>query len=377
MQSVATVSMCCLFLLTEQPLQKIKHAFAYLVGISFIGIFLVYLISVFNSSDYTAYFNVVKNKIPLVFVWLTFLSIEKIEKKHVKLLLYVFIACGLISSFWSYLQYMQDPKMYIELYALGQVMPTLIHHISFSVLLCFIVLFILNNLLTATTKTERIINLFLLIWFIYFIHILSVRTGIVLLYISLFLFALSILINYKSIVFASVLIVIVLISFNFSYQKIPTIKNKIDYTIYGLKQLKNNTDSTNQTSDARRILSDKIGIELIKQNPYFGVGFGDIKNEMNQIYKAQFPTFTEDVYSHIHNQYLYVMASVGLFFGSVFCLLLLLPLIYFIKENNIVFSIAYLLLLLVMFWESFIENQLGTSIFLVICSIGFVNKKDA
>jgi len=129
-------------------------------------------------------------------------------------------------------------------------------------------------------------------------------------------------------------------------------------------------------SDSRRMLSDKIGIEILQKNKMFGVGLGDIKDEMNSIYKQQYPQFNSEVYSHIHNQYLYTICGVGLLTGSLFCILLLLPIFQFIRDRNYVFILIYGMLLMVMLWEPFIESQIGNSIFLVVCCVGLLRKKE-
>jgi hypothetical protein len=36
-------------------------------------------------------------------------------------------------------------KFYADLYARGEVIPTIIHHVSLAVLLCFAAIFVLNN----------------------------------------------------------------------------------------------------------------------------------------------------------------------------------------------------------------------------------------
>lgn len=346
-------------------------------GIAFAGVFIIYLVSGFNSSNHAEYFNILKNKIPFLFIPLSLIAVKNLEKAQQKIIQYFFIICCLISSVWSYMQYLPNAALYTNLYAEGKVIPTLIHHVSLSVLICIAVVFVLNNLIKVSALTEKIIHLILLIWFIYFIHILSVRTGIVLLYISVFLFGMITLFTQKKSVFTAGLILLLICSAVFSYQKIPTIKSKIAYTFYGIAQYKNQQDTSNQVSDSRRILSDKIGVELIQKNKLTGVGIGDIQDEMNVIYQQRYPQFKKDVFSHIHNQYLYTICGVGIILGLLFCVFLLLPFIQFIRDKNLVYGIIYLMLLLVMCWEPFIENQLGTSIFLVMSSLGFLNNKEA
>jgi O-antigen ligase len=368
--------MCFIFLLGEEWINNLKKNYKTLVLVSLSGIFIIYLISIFNSENLNEYFNVFKNKIPYLFIGFSIVTTGKIDKKPLKITKYVFIVCAVLSSFWSYLQYYKNTDYYTHLYTKGEVIPTLIHHISFSLLLCIAVLFILQHLQEAVSKFEKITYCLLLIWLVYYIHILSVRSGIVLLYLSILLFVLHNLFTQKKKWFAAGLLLFIFLSAYYSYEFIPSIKNKIGYTVYGLNQLKTNSDSTNQISDTRRILSDKIGLEIIKKNLFFGTGFGDIKAEMNQIYKSRYPAFDKAVYSRIHNQYLYVMAGAGIISGIIFCILLLLPMISFIKNKNVVFTISYLMILILMFWESFIENQLGTSIFLWVCCMGYVQKQD-
>jgi O-antigen ligase len=375
LQSVSLVATAILFLLSEKPETKIKEVFKNLISVTLVGILLIYLLSFFNSENHGEYLKVIKNKIPYLFIPISLVSVQKLSKQQLIFIQYFFIVCCLYSSGWSYYQYLQNSEIYADLYARGEVIPTLIHHVSFAVLLCFAAIFVLNNSIHKNGKTEKIINVFLFIWFIYFLHILSVRTGILLLYVSLFLYGVILLITQKKIVITISLFLLLILSSIISYQKIPTIKSKIAYTFYGIAQYKNKQDTANVVSDARRILSDKIGIEILQKNKMSGVGLGDIKDEMNSIYKQQYPQFNSEVYSHIHNQYLYTICGVGLLTGSLFCILLLLPLFQFIRDKNYVFTLIYGMLLMVMLWEPFIESQIGNSIFLVVCCVGFLSKK--
>lgn len=299
------------------------------------------------------------------------------DKKSLNYIEHFFILCALISSGWSFLQYLQNIESYTKLYAQGAVIPTLIHHVSLAVLVAIAALMTLNNLLKENAAFEKTINGILILWFIYFIHILSVRTGLVLLYAGIFLFAIIVLMQHKKKMFALGLTALMLLSAYISYEKIPTIKSKIAYTLYGISQYKNQQDTANQVSDSRRILSDRIGWNLLQQNKCFGVGIGDIQDEMNVVYQHQYPQFKKEVYAHIHNQYLYTACGVGLLSGLLFCVLVFLPFIQYVRERKPVFAIAYLMLLLVMCWEPFVENQLGTSIFLLLCSWAHISKKEA
>ena len=336
---------------------------------------MIYFLSFFNSSNHIEYLNVIKNKLPFLFLPLSLLSVKSISRKALFYIETYFILCCLLSSFWSFYEYSKNIELYTRLYGQGRVIPTLIHHVAFAVLLCIVVLVIIKNLQSNHPKKIKLIYFLLLIWFVYFIHVLAVRTGILLLYVSILVFVIISLFTHKDKRVSLFIFLVLVVTGYISLQKIPTIKSKIAYTVYGLSQYKNNTDTINQVSDPRRILSDKIGIELLKKNKLFGVGVGDIKDEMAAIYSARYPRFKIDVYSHIHNQYLYSMCGVGLISGVIFCIFLFFPIIFFIRKKYLYFSLAYTILLLVMFWEPFLEIQTGTSIFLIVCSLGFIKEE--
>jgi O-antigen ligase len=377
LQSVATISSCLLFI--PSIINHTKNWKKYqtsLIGISFFIIVLVYFIPILYSQNQVSFWNIFKNKIPFLFLPMTILSIGYIEKKWTDLLTYLFIICCLLSSIWSYHQYLQNIDLYTNLYTHGQVLPTLIHHIPFAVLLSIGLLFSLFNMLKKISVKEKIVNTFFAIWLFYFIHVLSVRTGLILTYTGLILFIIILLLKLKNIVFTIGFTSIIMIISILAYKNITTIQHKINYTKYGLSLFKNGQDTLNQVSDSRRFLSDEIGIELIKQHPILGVGFGDLQDEMDTIYKQRYPLFQQDVYSHIHNQYLYTIAGSGIIMGILFIIALLLPLMQFIKWQNWQFSMLYCMLLLVMLWEAFLQNQIGTSIYLIIVILGVISTKE-
>jgi O-antigen ligase len=361
-----------LFSLPQIKKQKLNMVLV----ISFTGIFLTSALSYFNSEDKLAYWALMKNKLPFLFIPVTIAISESISQQQFKILRYIFIACCILSSSWTFLQYLQDVSLYQRLYTQGQVLPTLIHHVSFAVLLCIGVLFAVKNLFSSLSKGGRIINILILLWLIYFIHLLSVRTGIVLLYIGLFGFFAGNLISRKHLLYSLLLLVLALSAGYLSYLKIPTLRSKIEYTFYGYGQYREQKDTLNQLSDPRRFLSDQVGFELFRKNKIWGTGTGDLQHDMNQLYKARYPQFSQGVYAHIHNQYLYSLTGLGIFLGSLFCICLFIPLLHFIRNKDLIFSIAYLMLLLVMLWEPLIENQLGTSIYLFVCCLGFIRKKE-
>lgn len=376
LQSVSTIAMCVLFLLDKNWKVVFKQYFKSWFTLSFFMIAFIHLISYFNSENHIVYLDELKNKIPFLFIPFTLLAVEKIEEKKMHYVFAIFIFCCLITSIYSYINYRNELASNLEMYSKGEVMKTIVHHIYFSILCSIAAIFcaeILTKKYTFFVRFSAGISLF---WLFIFIHVLSVRTGIFILYLLLIFYVfLRFLDTRKYLYFVGFIVSLIITGF-ILFETIPTIKNKIDYTKYSIEQLKNNTDSLNTYSDPRRILSDKLGIEIIQKNKLFGVGIGDVQDELNAIYKERFPNFSEAVYARIHNQYLTTTAGVGLFLGFVFCLCLFLPNLFFFVKKDYLFFTIYSSLLIVMLWEPVLKTQIGTSIFLVICCIGFNRNKE-
>ncbi len=68
-----------------------------------------------------------------------------------------------------------------------------------------------------------------------------------------------------------------------------------------------------------RLLSWKNSLEIIKKNPVFGVGIGDVQAEMDRQYAADNPGFVVT----FHNQYLMIMLAAGIV-GLIFFLIMLI-----------------------------------------------------
>ena len=67
----------------------------------------------------------------------------------------------------------------------------------------------------------------------------------------------------------------------------PTFKNKIHYLKYDLSFVQKNIYLPDQVMETR-LASIKAGWELLNQSPFIGVGFGDIKQETDKFYEANF-----------------------------------------------------------------------------------------
>jgi O-antigen ligase len=262
----------------------------------------------------------------------------------------------------------------MQAYTRGQILPTVIHHVSYSLLLVIAVIITTDHVLRSKNKWVLFGLLIALGWIIYMIHLLATRTGLLCLYVSLPVYLAGFCLYKKAYLVLGVSLVVLGGSGVILFQSTGTMRNKVDYVLYDMGQIRQNINSDNQLSDTRRLLSDRLGWEIAVKHPLAGVGIGDVKDVMKHMYDARYPEFKPETRGHIHNQFIYIFAGCGFLMGVLFIICMLAPVLIYFRNQMFVLGTAYLALLLVLFWEPFLEYQLGNTIYLLILALG-VNQK--
>lgn len=127
-------------------------------------------------------------------------------------------------------------------------------------------------------------------------------------------------------------------------------------------------------STALRILAWDASLDLIKENPVFGVGGGDVGDELVKVYRQKNYRKPMEMRMNSHNQFLETTVGQG-FIGLFILLAFLLVLLY--RPRFPFLSQAFLLIItLNMLFESMFNKQAGVVFILVIYSLLFVAKKD-
>lgn len=370
-----------------------KREYYRTVILSHFGIVLLFGFSFFWSDDKITFWNNFKNILLLPFVLMSFGFINQLNKRQKQFLFIIFNLAVNFSIAYSCYFLLYDRSIAAN-YSKGQIVPTLIHHVGFSVLVVFNILLNLFWYWKSSSSSTIVIpenfvverknlsgiylikrfpiklrmTIILITINIVFLHVLAVRTGLVLLYTSAIILSIVFIINKRSIKLSIVAILLLVFCSISSYYLFPSLKNKIAYAKYDWQQ--SNTNDIENYSDGRRILSYKTAIEIIKENKFFGVGLGDVPVEMKKVYQSKFGVNNNNsVYALPHNQYLFNSLSVGLVFSIIIFFIYILNFIYFVKSAKQYF-IFYFLVLLVMLWEPFLAYQLGISVYLL--SIFFV-----
>ncbi len=125
-------------------------------------------------------------------------------------------------------------------------------------------------------------------------------------------------------------------------------------------------------STAMRILAWSASYQVILENPIFGVGNGDIKDELSVVYAERKFIKPLEMHMNSHNQYLETGVGQGLLGLSILLLLLFLPL-YLIKEYPIITQGFILIVALNILVESMFNTQAGVIFIVFFYSFIFSN----
>jgi O-antigen ligase len=145
-----------------------------------------------------------------------------------------------------------------------------------------------------------------------------------------------------------------------AYQFIPRVKDRVEVAYSAIvKAEEEKVDVSTVESTQVRMLIWEQTTQIIKENTLFGVGTGDIKDELYVKYKGAGMLGALENKLNVHNQYLQVFATLGLLGMLLFVSSIIFPFITAYKQNN-----KYYLAFLVIFsinilFESMLEKQDG------------------
>jgi len=261
------------------------------------------------------------------------------------------------------INYLTHTELINTLIKQGQAMPVPGNHIRFSLLMAFGVssgAYLLSSGKRLGLRGERYALPFLIGFLFLFMHILSVRTGLVVLYASLGVLALRNVLATRQYLLGFGAIVLMLLMPLLAYLLVPSFKAKIDYMRWDRKMYREGkTDGT--YSDSERILSLRIGWQIFTEAPVLGTGAGDLRSAVYETYAQSYP---ERVNRRMpHNQLLSVLAGSGLLGVLLFLLAYILPFFYGRNYQFDMLLALFVLIGLSFLVENTIENARGVGFY--------------
>jgi len=117
-------------------------------------------------------------------------------------------------------------------------------------------------------------------------------------------------------------------------------------------------NKNNMESNTVRLVTWTLSARIVGEHP-FGVGIGDVKDELEVSYRRYGYTFYAHHKFNPHNQFLQTGIAIGWLGIVVLLLFLILMLYYTFKANHLALFIAALCLFVSCLFESMLERQVG------------------
>jgi len=201
----------------------------------------------------------------------------------------------------------------------------------------------------------------LLVFLVVGIYQLSSRTGMLTLVILLlyaFVYIIFPQLKWKKMLYALFAAVLISAAILYPVSKYTNAVRSVDVT-------------TNKSSSGVRLAMWKSALPLIKDNPFFGVGTGDVNRELqHQFAKDRIIRAVRDNLN-AHNQFLQTQVGLGLMGVILLLAALAYPLWVSIKKGKLFFPLFSVILLINFLTESVLNTQAGVIYYAVMNSIVF------
>lgn len=369
--SIVAIVLFSFLCIDSQSLQKLKANKAILL-LTFV--FFLHLFGFFNTdfAHDTSYLSGrIMIKFPFLLLPFSILILPKLSKEKYYFLLLVFVLCSFYVSFQAIIYYFNHKEEVNLLYLQSKTVPLPLNHVRFSLMLSvsiFLAGYLCYKKVWFIHPVEvKIVGLIALFLFV-FLHYLSVRSGLLAFYVLAILLAFSYAYTTKK---YRVMVLVLSLSLALpigSYFAIDTFKNKVKNTMEDL----NNSDQeyiANFHSMTARFFSYRVAYKLIKKNPYFGVGIGNLDREVQKMYISSYPSIRSSSRLMPHNQFVDFTVAFG-FIGLFVFILAFYGILFFKKyRGNIVILVQFLVITISFLFESTLETQLGANFSLVLIII--------
>lgn len=359
--SISLIAFIVLTTLHDQLYAQLKQFLASPLLVSISLLFFIPFISGLWSGDKHEWVKVLLVKLPFLMLPIAFAGKWQLKEKEWLIIAYVFLLFTAIACCWSAGQYLMDTQSINESYLRAKTIPTPLDddHVRFSWLVCLAVITTVL-LLDKFPVKYRAVWMVLLIIPIVYLHILSARTGLVMLYVSGLAFAVY---KARQRPRTSLLVVGILVSaLLVSWFCFPTFQNRIKYNLYDISFVIENKYMSG-SSDGNRFISLKAGWQILQKNPWLGVGAGDLGNETNHWYDKHVTGIKETDKLYPSSEWLVYGGMAGWAGVCFFTAIIFFPLCIKNITHRFFWCLLHIVAVLGFFIETSLEIQYGIFIY--------------
>ncbi len=333
----------------------------WLLGVAWVGL---YALSWFWTQDKPNWSERFDVKLPILLLPLAFGFMPAYTRRQMQLFTLVAGLLLLCSVFYSLYVFAGAPVDYISGYNVSHVLPTLPEdHIRVSICMAMFVVWC-TFVWPWLSGGAKAFTGFVVFAIVIFLHLLAARTGLLVLYLFVLLYALYIALRKSKVTGLGILALLITVLV-VGYHTSPTLRNRMAYVQYTYGLFREG-GLQGHYSDMGRLISYDIALKKIVANPWVGVGAGDILSEMKNGYAEYYPDVDEAHMLVPHNQFLMVAMGCGIPALFIFLVWLLWPLRGMKRRHrgSFFFLATWLVLLVPLFVEPTLEVQYGVYVYL-------------
>ncbi len=361
--SITSVLIIIPFLFNKETLDVSERKLV----LCFMLLLLPVLASYFWSSDKNTWMRFVFIKLPLLFIPIGLLSIKNFEKQTWIIGTKIIIAIVLLCSVWSVWNYSIQIQEISKSYLVAKLIPTVLDndHVRFSWLVVLAIILLVHicffEWLSLKTLYKFLYGL-ICVWFVFYLHLLASKTGLVCMYLSVFLGSVFLLKDkrFRQNIYASWVFLIVVSILSFIY--LPTLRNRVQYIQYDYS-IYSKGEFVSGLNDGARVLSWKAGVEIFKENIIAGTGFGDIPEKVRSWHQTNYPS--SQLYEQFLplNEWLVYASASGVMGLLVFSFAIFWMLILIWETKNVFVRISFIISLVPLLIDDSLEGQFGVFLF--------------
>ncbi len=288
-------------------------------------IFFIPFISGLWSADKEQWLQMMQIKLPLILLPIAFAwPLGFSEKQWRWLILFIMLAVfgGCIYSLQAYFM---DKEFIDQSYLEGRSLltPLANDHVRFSLMV--FVMIVWGGLQYYKDRSLKFswLYLVLIVFFIAYLHILAARTGLLAFYLSASMLMIHFFLRLDR--KKSILVFLLMLSLPLiAWFIFPSFKNKL-LLFKHESAFSINQSYLPRSNDAVRVISLRVGWNILLESPFSGKGYGDIISESRGWYKIHYPEMKEEDMIYPSSQYLMMGAGVGIIGLIAFIMILLFP----------------------------------------------------
>lgn len=367
--------MICILGLTQIDWKQLSKQQRHLMVV-FISFFILISLSVINSENLDEAFRKLLLKLPILFFPLALFSFLKLQPPTVYRLSVITSYALFLPAIISVYNYFSNKELFDDLILQSKPLPIEmgygIYHIQFSIILASVILFgiiVLQQLLKNRQLGLLFYTLLLLVVVnLICIHILSARTGLLALYIGIFLWLLS---QFRSIGkkqlrwLLPLMIIVPVVLFYAS----SSLRNRMANTIEDFKVVMAHKDA-NDYSFALRVRAWQNATDVIKKHPLMGTGIGDAEKVLFDNFESVDASIAPQNRKNPHFQLLETTVQSGIICGVAYMLIFVVTWLRYKTSFNFVLIAFAMLYFVASCFESILERQASDVAFVFFIALG-------